>query len=294
MPFVLFVAISSAIKYSIRERIRYRHNRETEMEDYKDKVVIVTGACGGIGEVIAEKMADAGAALGLCDINRSKLEQIADKFQRAGTRVHQAATDVSKEDEVCEFCDAVSNNLGKIDCLINTVGIVDCQGDIEELSLSMWEKTIGINLTSAFLMAKYSLPHIKEQGGGAILNISSVSGLANQAKAMIYSVTKAALLSLTRSEAIDLAPHKIRANSISPGSVYTPLLDDALRDQSKIYNRTEEEQLKVWESQYPTQRFSTPQEIAELALFLCSERASNITGSNFVIDGGLTSLLPER
>ena len=265
-----------------------------EVEDYKDKVVIITGACGGIGEVIAEKMADANAALGLCDINCDKLVAVAEKFQSAGTRVHHAAIDVSKEDEVRTFCDAVGDTLGKIDCLINTVGIVDCQGDIEELPLSMWDKTLDINLTSAFLMAKYSLPHIKVQGGGAILNISSVSGLANQAKAMVYSVSKAALLSLTRSEAIDLAPYKIRANSISPGSVYTLLLDDALRDQSKIYNRTEGDQLKLWESQYPTQRFSTPQEIAELALFLCSDRATNITGSNFVIDGGLTSLLPER
>ena len=143
------------------------------MEDYKDKVVIVTGACGGIGEVIAEKMAGAGAALGLCDINRDKLVSVTDKFQSAGARVHHSVTDVSKEDEVHEFCDAVVNTLGKIDCLINTVGIVDCQGDIEELSLSLWDKTLGINLTSAFLTVKYSLPHLKKQGGGAIIGFGS-------------------------------------------------------------------------------------------------------------------------
>ena len=142
-------------------------------------------------------------------------------------------------------------------------------------------------------MAKYSVPYIKKQGG-AILNIASVSGLANQEEAMVYSVTKAGLLSLTRSEAIDLAKYGIRANAISPGSVETPLLEAAVDQAAQLFGRTKEEQWQVWRSQYPTQRFTSPQEIAELALFLCSERATNITGANFVIDGGLTALLPER
>jgi len=264
------------------------------VEDLKNKVVIVTGACGGIGSAIAEKFAKAGAAMGLCDINREKLGQTAEKCRGEQVPVYSASTDVSKEDEVREFCDAVSQALGTIDCLINTVGIVDCQGDIEELSLATWERAMGTNLTSAFLMAKYALPHMKKQGRGSIVNIASVSGLANQAKAMVYSVSKAGLISLTKSEAIDLAPHGIRANSIAPGSVDTPLLHNALRDQAKLYDCTAEEQLQVWLSQYPTQRFTRPEEIAELALFLCSDRAANVTGANLVIDGGLTSLLPER
>ena len=111
---------------------------------------------------------------------------------------------------------------------------------------------------------------------------------------MVYSVTKAGLLSLTRSEAIDLAKHGIRANAISPGSVETPLLEAAVDQAAQLFNRTKEEQWQVWHSQYPTQRFTSPLEIVELALFLCSERATNITGANFVIDGGLTALLPER
>lgn len=136
------------------------------MEDLKNKVVIVTGACGGIGSAIAEKFAKAGAAMGLCDINREKLEQTAEKCRGEQVQVYSASTDVSKEDEVREFCDAVSQSLGTIDCLINTVGIVDCQGDIEELSLATWERALGTNLTSAFLMAKYSLPHMKKQDRG--------------------------------------------------------------------------------------------------------------------------------
>ena len=263
------------------------------MENYKNKVVIITGACGGIGEVIAEKFAAAGATLALCDLRQDKLLQTAEKCRHAGATVYSDAIDVAEEAPVRSFCETVAQNFGRVDCLINTVGVVDCPGDVEALSLSMWERTISVNLTSAFLMAKYSVPHIKEQGG-AILNIASVLGLANQAEAMVYSVTKAGLLSLTRSEAIDLAKHGIRANAISPGSVETPLLEAAVDQAAQLFNRTKDEQWEVWRSQYPTQRFTSPLEIAELALFLCSERATNITGANFVIDGGLTALLPER
>ena len=263
------------------------------MENYKNKVIIITGACGGIGEVIAEKFGDAGAVLALCDIRQDELSRTAEKCQQTGATVYSDAIDVAVETPVHSFCETVAQTFGTVDCLINTVGIVDCPGDVEELSLSVWDTTIAINLTSAFLMAKYSVPHIKKQGG-AILNIASVSGLANQENAMVYSVTKAGMLSLTRSEAIDLAKYGIRANAISPGSVETPLLEAAVDQAAQLFSRTKDEQWEVWRSQYPSQRFTSPQEIAELALFLCSERASNITGTNFVIDGGLTSLLPER
>ena len=263
------------------------------MENYENKVVIITGACGGIGEAIAEKFAAAEATLALCDIRRDELSHTAEKCREVGATVHSDTVDVADEAAVRDFCETVAQTFGTIDCLINTVGIVDCPGDVEELSLSMWDQTISVNLTSAFLMAKYSVPYIKQQGG-AILNIASVSGLANQENAMVYSVTKAGMLSLTRSEAIDLAKYGVRANAISPGSVETPLLEAAVDQAAQLFSRTKDEQWQVWRSQYPTQRFTSPQEIAELALFLCSERATNITGANFVIDGGLTALLPER
>ncbi len=263
------------------------------MEDYTDKVVIVTGACGGIGEVTAGAFAKAGARLGLCDIRQDELEAIGERFRRDGVNAFCSTIDVADEDQVRGFCGATSEEFGGIDCLVNTVGIVDCPGDVEELATAVWDRTLAVNLTSAFLMARYSVPHMKRKGG-AIINIASVSGLANQEAAMVYSVTKAGLLSLTKSEAIDLAKHRIRANAISPGSVDTPLLDAAVDQAAEQFDRTTDDQRQVWQSQYPTQRFTTPQEIADLALFLCSDRAANITGANFVVDGGLTAVLPER
>lgn len=126
------------------------------------------------------------------------------------------------------------------------------------------------------------------------MNIASISGLANQAKAMAYSVTKAGMISLTKSQAIDLAQHNIRANAICPGSVETSLVDQAAELTAKETNRTVEETRRDWESQYPTGRFSRPGEVADLAAFLCSDRASNITGASMVVDGGMMALLPER
>ena len=264
------------------------------MECYKGKVVIITGACGGIGGAISRKFGEAGASLGLCDLRECELERLSDELVSSGVPVDWSTTDVTDENQVREFCDAIVHSLGGIDCLVNTVGIIDNMGDVEELSLLVWNKTLTTNLTTYFLTAKYSVPHMKRRGEGSIINISSISAFANQPAFMVYSVTKAGLIALTKSEAIDLAKHQIRANAICPGSVDTPLLVEAVKLLAEETGRTQEEQWQLWASQYPTQRFSKPSEIAELALFLGSDRATNITGASFVIDGGITALLPER
>ena len=263
------------------------------MEEYTGSAII-TGACGGIGVAISSRFASTGMALGLCDVRTDELDQLAGSLAKQGVKVHHRPIDVTDPDAVREFCEATAQVLGGIQHLVNTVGVVENAGDVVDLPLEVWERTLAINLTSAFLMAKYAVPHIITNGGGSIVNVSSISGLANQARAMVYSVTKAGLISLTKSQAIDLARHKIRANAICPGSVETPLVDQAIALTAEASGRTLEETRKDWESQYPTGRFSEPQDVAELALFLCSSRAANITGASLVVDGGLTALLPER
>ena len=263
-------------------------------EDFSDQVVLVTGACGGIGAAISCQFAEAGASLGLCDLRERELDQLASRLSQQGATVHHCPIDVTGPEAVREFCDASAKALGRIDHLIHTVGVVDNTGDVVDLSLEIWERTLAVNLTSAFLVAKYAVPHMISSGGGSIVNIASVSGLANQLRAMAYSVTKAGLISLTKSQAIDLAQHRIRANAICPGSVETSLVDDAIQITARETGRSPEETRSNWESQYPTSRFSKPCEVADLALFLCSPRASNITGASMVVDGGLMALLPER
>lgn len=264
------------------------------MESYKGKVVVITGACGGIGGAISRKFGEAGASLGLCDLREHDLEGLSGELSKSGVTVHSSVADVANENQIREFCDGIVQTLGGIDCLVNIVGIIGGMGDVEELSLSVWNETLATNLTSAFLTAKYSVPHMRRRGKGSIINTSSISAFANQPAAMVYSVTKAGLNALTKSEAIDLAKHHIRANAICPGSVDTPGLVGAAKLMADETGRTLEEQWGMWTSQYPTQRFSKPDEIAELALFLGSDRASNITGASFVIDGGITALLSER
>ncbi len=198
------------------------------MEGLTDSVVIITGVCGGIGEAMTRKFAQASASLGLCDINESALGRLASELSQSGTKTHHAAIDVTDQDEVRAFCDTTAESLGGITHLINTVGVADNAGDVVDLPLEVWDRTLAVNLTSAFLMAKYAVPHMISSGGGSIVNIASVSGFANQARAMAYSVTKAGMISLTKSQAIDLASRGIRANAICPGSVETSLVDQAI------------------------------------------------------------------
>lgn len=258
-----------------------------------DKIAVVTGACGGIGEAVARAFATAGARLALCDLRDAELEQLAGELAERGTEVLAEAVDVADEGQVRRLAAQVGERYGRVDALVNTVGVVDNMGTVETLSSEEWDRTLAINLTSAFLTAKHLVPAMKEHGG-AIVNLASVSGLANQAEAMVYSVTKAALISLTKSEAIDLAPHRIRAVAICPGSVSTPLVDEAVEITAERLGRPAAEQRAEWESQYPIGRFTAPAEVAELAVFLCSDRAAAVTGVPIVIDGGLTAVLPER
>lgn len=174
------------------------------MERFDNRAVLVTGACGGIDEAISRAFADAGADLAICDLPADDLATLADELGRT-RRVVQRTVDVTDEASVQAFFQQVDAAFGGLDILVDTVGVVDNMGDVESLETDIWRRSIEINLTSAFLMAKHAVPLMKARGGGVIANISSVSGLANQAGAMVYSVTKAGLISLTKSEAIDLA-----------------------------------------------------------------------------------------
>ncbi len=263
------------------------------MERFEGRTVVVTGACGGIGEAIVRAFDAAGANLAICDVRAPELSALRDSLA-SPSRIEARPVDVTDAGAAASFCAAVAERFGGINVLVNTVGVVDNMGDVETLTIDTWDRTLAINLTSAFLMAKFVVPWMKGRPGAVIANISSVSGLANQQDAMAYSVTKAGLISMTKSEAIDLAPFGIRAVAICPGSVSTPLVDRAIELTAERLGRTPAEQRREWESQYPSQRFTTPAEVADLTRYLCSDRAANITGAAVVIDGGLTAVLPER
>ena len=158
------------------------------VEDYTGRVVVVTGAGGGIGSRIAFQFACAGATLALCDVRREELDAAETACRAAGCdKLFASVVDVADAAAVEEFCRSTAEALGGgIDCLINTVGIVDCFGDAEELPLDEWERVMRVNVTSALLTAKYSVPLMRQRGGGAIINISSASGLANQVRKPVF------------------------------------------------------------------------------------------------------------
>ena len=231
----------------------------------------------------------------LSDVREPALDAVAATLRADGSEgVLAVPADATRDEDVARACAMAADRFGRLDVVVHAVGIVEAPGDAVELPLATWERMLAVNLTSAFLLAKHAVPCLREAGGGAIVNVASVSGLANQEGAMAYSVTKAAMLSLTRSLAIDLARDGIRANAVCPGSVETPLVEDAARQQAALEGSTVAEVRRRWTSQYPSGRFSTPADVADAVLYLASPQAAGVSGAALVVDGGLTALLPER
>jgi NAD(P)-dependent dehydrogenase (short-subunit alcohol dehydrogenase family) len=256
---------------------------------------VVAGAAGGIGEAVARALHGAGASVAVCDLREQPVMELTSELDRVRPgSVHGYAIDVTQERMVAGFCEAAAGSLGGIDCMVHAVGIVDAPGSVVDLPSATWRHMIDVNLTSAFLLSKHAVPWMRGAGGGRIVNVASISAFANQEAAVAYSVTKAAMISLTKSQAIDLAKLGIRANAVCPGSVATPLVDLAAEQTAEAEGATAADVRRRWESQYPSGRFSTPAEVADAVLFLVSPRASNISGAALVVDGGLTALLPER
>lgn len=259
--------------------------------ELQDRGIIVCGAAGGIGSAIARRVASAGARVALCDINADALRVVTDELER----VHYSAQlDVRDDRQIAEFCRSASDALGSLDALVYACGVVDVIGDAESLPIAEWNRALEINLNGAFYFARHAIPHLSEGAGGSIVNIASISGIANQEKAMAYSVSKAGMIALTRSLAIDFASRNIRANSVCPGSVDTHLVQKAAELVAAEDGRTPDQVERDWKSQYPNGRFSTPQEIADACAFLLSDSSSAISGTALVVDGGLMALLPER
>jgi len=257
----------------------------------KNKVAIVTGAGSGgpgwgNGKATAVLFAREGAKVFASDINLAAVEETKSIIDREGGICSIMKVDVSKSEEVKAMVDQCLKTYGRIDILHNNVGIVVVGGPVE-VSEETWDRVMAVNLKSMFLTCKYVLPHMEKQGGGVITNISSIAGIRYTGVPYVtYSTTKAGILGFTQSVALQYATKNIRANSILPGLMNTPMIVEPLKG---VYGGGDvQRMIEVRNQQCPTKKMGEAWDVAHAALFLASDEAKYITGAQMVVDGGIT------
>jgi NAD(P)-dependent dehydrogenase (short-subunit alcohol dehydrogenase family) len=258
------------------------------MKEFAGKVAVVTGTTG-IGRAIAIRLAAGGAQVVALGIEAAANEDLARDAARAelksnGSSLQVETCDVTNLDQVRSVITKTVSRLGGLDIIVNAAAIHPF-GTVLETDLANWNRCMMINVGSIYLVAHLGIPEMKKRGGGSIINLASVQGYACQRGVVAYAASKGAIHSLTRALALDHAADKIRVNSISPGSIRTPMLARSAAHFSP--DMPAEEVFARFGASHPLGRIGTPEEVAELAAFLASDRAGFCTGSDYVVDGGL-------
>jgi len=248
-----------------------------ETMHFKDRVVIVTGGGSGIGRVIAQMFAAEGAAVVVVDWNRKAARDSAAAIESSGGQARAVSADISIPGDVDRVVRAALDSFGQIDVLVNNAAIADSD-DILLTDLDAWDRDVAVVLNGTFLCTRAVLPSMIEHQQGVIVNIASVNGmsaLGNEA----YSAAKAGVINLTQGVATRYGRHGIRANAIAPGTIRTPIWQERVDRDPRVFNR-----LVKW---YPLGRVGEPEDVAKAAIFLASDDASWITGTVLRVDGGL-------
>ena len=255
------------------------------MKEIEGKVAIVTGGGSGIGRAIALRFGQGGARVAVVDIAEPAAGDTVRAIEACGAAGMSVPCDVSRQVDVERAFQAVGQRLGAADILVNSAGVAHV-GNVEQTSEQDFDRLYAVNVKGVFNCMKAAVPAMKGRGG-VILNIASVASSVGIPDRFAYSMTKGAVLTMTYSVARDYVAHGIRCNSIAPGRVHTPFVDGFL---AKNYPGREREMFEELSRTQPIGRMGRPEELAELALFLCSDAAAFITGSNYAIDGGFVTL----
>ena len=253
------------------------------MSRLQGKVAIITGATSGIGERTAAVFIEQGAAVVMAARSRAKGEALA---QRLGARAIFVPTDVARESDLQALVQAAVARFGRIDCVFNNAGSGGRIPPIEQLEQAQIRSSLGLLFDSVLLSIKHVVPVMKRQGGGSIINNASVAAHRVGHGSILYSAAKAAVVSLTRTAAVELGPYNIRVNSISPGAIATPIFWGGGDLDQATTERTLAALEEVLERRVALTRSGVPDDIAKGALYLASDDASFVTGQDIVIDGG--------
>jgi NAD(P)-dependent dehydrogenase (short-subunit alcohol dehydrogenase family) len=242
----------------------------------QDRIAIVTGAGSGNGRAIAIGMAREGAHVVVPDVNQAGAEATAQEIAALGRQTLALQTDVSKVSDIEAMVRAVMERFGRIDILVNNAGVIVRQPMLE-ITEETWDRILDINLKGVFFCTQAAARVMIRQGQGKIINIASVVGVRAEPRRLHYNTSKAGVIMLTKSAAVELAPFHVNVNAIGPGLIETPMTHDLVADMS---------QAKYWQESIPWGRIGKPEDLVGAAIFLASDEAEYITGVTIFVDGG--------
>lgn len=242
----------------------------------KNKIALITGAGSGIGEATALLFASNGATVVLADMDTAGADRVLAQVEREGGKGSVVKTDVSEHVECERLVSEVLERFGRLDIAVNNAGIGGPAAAVGDYPIEGWDQVIAINLSGVFYGMRYQIPAMLKTGGGSIVNIASILGKVGFPMSSAYASAKHGVVGLTENAALEYATQGIRVNAVGPGFIKTPLLDKNLS----------EEQMKGMAAMHPMQRLGTAREVAELILWLASDRSSFVTGSYYNVDGG--------
>lgn len=254
------------------------------MKRLKDKVIIVTGGSLGIGKSACQVMAREGAHIAITDILDDDGRKLMEEIVSDGNSAQFWHLDVSDEEEVKKVFSEVKEKYGKIDVLVNNAGISGMNKPTDQISLEDWQKVMDINVNGVFLCTKHVIPYMRANGSGSIINLSSIYGIIGAADIPAYHASKGAVRLMTKNDALIYAKENIRVNSVHPAFIWTPLVEAMARESEKGVEGFRSE----IESLHPVGHVGEPEDVAWGIVYLASDEAKFLTGSELVIDGGYT------
>lgn len=263
---------------SIADLATGKTSQPTSGGKFQDKVVLITGATSGIGEVTAKAFASCGAIVHFCGRRKNLGIKVQQSIIAAGGRASYQQADVRKEEDIKAFTETCVQKYGRIDIAFNNAGIESPSNKIADLSSVDWDNVVNTNARGVFLAMKYELSQMVRQDGGSIVNTASIAGHRVFGYISPYNASKFAIVALSKAAALEYTDKNIRVNVVSPGWVDTPLTDRVL----KVAQITSEQAV----SDYPIKRMAKPEEIAQAVMWLSSPEASYVSGTDFAVDGG--------